>query len=156
MWVKSLLFSFPSSEHKYTTSVFGVLKLFWYLDLYFVISPLASCHQTHSLTGHTAITLPTDSSLKRRLSEGSQRFHNHGEGPYQGPLQVESYWCLPTPVPYDLCVGVPISHLLVIQLGSAWCLYSVFNVKALKGAFNQKKVLVGDFSVIVKSLGTFK
>ena len=28
MWVKSLLFSFPSSEHKYTTSVFGVLKLF--------------------------------------------------------------------------------------------------------------------------------
>ena len=28
MWVKSLLFSFPSSEHKNTTSVFGVLKLF--------------------------------------------------------------------------------------------------------------------------------
>ena len=28
MWVKSLLFIFPSSEHKNTTSVFGVLKLF--------------------------------------------------------------------------------------------------------------------------------
>ena len=30
-------------------------------------------------------------------------------------------------------------------------LNSVFNVKALAGAFNQEKVLVGAFSVIVKS-----
>ena len=36
------------------------------------------------------------------------------------------------------------------------CLNSVLNVKALVGAFNQEKALVGAFSVIVKSLGTFK
>ena len=32
----------------------------------------------------------------------------------------------------------------------AYCLNSVLNVKALVGAFNQKKALVGTFSVIVK------
>ena len=31
------------------------------------------------------------------------------------------------------------------------CLYSVFNVKVLVGAFNQEKALVGAFSVIVKT-----
>ena len=30
----------------------------------------------------------------------------------------------------------------------AWCLNSVVNVKALVGAFNQEKALVGAFSVI--------
>ena len=40
------------------------------------------------------------------------------------------------PVPYDLCIGV-----------SA---FSVLNVKALVGAFNQEKALVGAFSVIVQ------
>ena len=75
MWVKSLLFSFPSSEHKNTTSVFGVLKLFWYLDLYFVISPLASCHQTHSLTGRPAITPRTDTlvTLERDIHHNQER-----------------------------------------------------------------------------------
>ena len=34
------------------------------------------------------------------------------------------------------------------------CLSSVPNVKALEVAFNQEKVLVGAFSVIVKSSGT--
>ena len=34
----------------------------------------------------------------------------------------------------------------------AQCLNSVLNVKALVGAFNQEKVLVGAFSVIVKTL----
>ena len=34
-------------------------------------------------------------------------------------------------------------------------LNSVLNVKALVGAFNQEKALVGAFSVIVKSSGTF-
>ena len=32
-----------------------------------------------------------------------------------------------------------------------WCLNSVLNVKALVGAFNQEKALLGDLSVIVKS-----
>ena len=32
----------------------------------------------------------------------------------------------------------------------AWCLNSVLNVKALVGAFNQEKALVGAFSVIVQ------
>ena len=40
-----------------------------------------------------------------------------------------------TLVPYDLCVGVPIS---------------VLNVKVLVAAFNQEKALVGAFSVIVQ------
>ena len=35
------------------------------------------------------------------------------------------------------------------------CLNSVLNVKALAGAFNQEKALVGAFSVIVKFSGTF-
>ena len=37
----------------------------------------------------------------------------------------------------------------------AYCLNSVLNVKSLVGAFNQEKAVVGAFSVIVKSLGTF-
>ena len=43
-------------------------------------------------------------SLKRRLSEGTRRFHNHGEGPCYGLLLVESaYYANQTaqPVPYD-------------------------------------------------------
>ena len=32
----------------------------------------------------------------------------------------------------------------------AWCLNSVLNVKALVGAFNQEKALIGAFSVIVE------
>ena len=35
------------------------------------------------------------------------------------------------------------------------CLYKFLNVKALIGAFNQEKALVGAFSMIVKSLQTF-
>ena len=50
------------------------------------------------------------------------------------------------PVPYDLCVGVP-----WVNARLAECLNSVLNVKALVGAFNQEKALVGAFSVIVKS-----
>ena len=42
--------------------------------------------------------------------------------------------------PYDLCVGIPISRLL---LWVSVCL-------ALVGAFNQEKALVGAFSVIFK------
>ena len=34
----------------------------------------------------------------------------------------------------------------------AWCLNSVLNVKALVGAFNQEKALVGAFSVIVQAV----
>ena len=41
------------------------------------------------------------------------------------------------PVPYDARL--------------AWCLNSVLNVKALVGAFNHEKALVGAFSVIVKT-----
>ena len=52
------------------------------------------------------------------------------------------------PVPYDFCVGVPISRLLTV--GSTPVYHSVLNVKALVGVFNQEKALVGAFSVIVK------
>ena len=52
------------------------------------------------------------------------------------------------PVPYDYCVGVPISHLLTV--GSTPVQHSVLNVKALVGAYNQEKALVGAFSVIVQ------
>ena len=49
-------------------------------------------------------------------------------------------------VSYDNCVCNLISHL-------RQCLFnSVLNVKALVGAFNQEKALVGAFSVIVKTL----
>ena len=53
------------------------------------------------------------------------------------------------PVPYDFCIGVPISRLLT--MGSMPIKHSVLNVKALVGAFNQEKALVGAFSVIVKT-----
>ena len=43
------------------------------------------------------------------------------------------------PVPYDFCVGDPISRLLTV--GSTPVLRSVLNVKALIGAFNQEKAL---------------
>ena len=51
------------------------------------------------------------------------------------------------PVPYDFCVGVPISRLLTV--GSTLIKHSVLNVKALVGTFNQES-LVGAFSVIVQ------
>ena len=38
-----------------------------------------------------------------------------------------------------------------VNVRLAYCLNSVLNVKALVGAFNQKKALVGAFSVIVKT-----
>ena len=69
---------------------------------------------------------PVHHSLKRRLSEGSRRFHNHREGPY---------------LPWGQC---PFS---IVD--------SVLNVKVYVGAFNQEKALVGAFSVIVKSSRTF-
>ena len=53
---------------------------------------------------------------------------------------------------YDFCVGVPISRSL--SVGSTRVKHShncVLNVIALVGAFNQKKALVGAFSVIVKT-----
>ena len=50
------------------------------------------------------------------------------------------------PVPYQLCNA----HL-------AWCHNSdVLDVKALVCAFNPETALVGAFSVIVKSSGTFE
>ena len=42
-----------------------------------------------------------------------------------------------------------------VNVHSAKCLNSVLNVKALEGAFNQEKALVGAFSVIVKTDGSF-
>ena len=52
------------------------------------------------------------------------------------------------PVPYDFCVGVPISCLLTV--GSTPVQHSVLNVKAAVAAFNQEKALVGAFSVILQ------
>ena len=49
------------------------------------------------------------------------------------------------PIPYDRVVN---AHL-------AQCLNSVLNVKALVGAFNQEKALVGAFSVIVQPINRF-
>ena len=45
-----------------------------------------------SATEPRAVSSPQSShySLKRRLSECSRRFHNHGEGPYYGLLLVDS------------------------------------------------------------------
>ena len=54
------------------------------------------------------------------------------------------------PVPYDFCIGVPISRLLTVGVGSSPVQHSVLNVKAQVGAFNQEKALVGAFSVIVQ------
>ena len=62
---------------------------------------------------------------------------------------------------YDFCVGNPISHLLtvgstpvkhsvLIVNACVLIVNSVLNVKALVGTFNQEKVLVGAFSVLVK------
>ena len=55
---------------------------------------------------------------------------------------------LPVPVPYDNCVADPISCLLTV--GSMPVKHSALNVKALAGAFNQEKALVGVFSAIVQ------
>ena len=41
-------------------------------------------------------------------------------------------------------------HILWIDICLAQCLNGVLNVKALVGAFNQEKALVGAFSVIVQ------
>ena len=46
-------------------------------------------------------------------------------------------------------------HFHWVNAPLALCLYSVLNVKAEVAAFNQEKALVGAFSVIVKSSGTF-
>ena len=43
---------------------------------------------------------------------------------------------------YSQCLGICLAQ----------CLNSVLNVKALVGAFNQEKALVGAFSVIVKPI----
>ena len=49
-------------------------------------SPLAAIYSTSTMEHHhfnmTVALLQQDYSLKRRLSECSRRFHNHGEGPY--------------------------------------------------------------------------
>ena len=41
------------------------------------------------------------------------------------------------------------------MVGSTPFYHSVLNVKALEGTFNQEKALVGAFSVIVKTDGSF-
>ena len=46
-------------------------------------------------------------------------------------------------------------YLLLVNTHLAWCLNSVLNVKALVGIFIQEKALVGAFSVIVKTNGSF-
>ena len=56
---------------------------------------------------------------------------------------------LTKPVPYDLCVGDPISCWETV--GSTPIYHSVLNVKTVVAAFNQEKALVGAFSVIVKT-----
>ena len=57
-------------------------------------------------------------------------------------------------VPYDPCVGVPISHLFTVGSMPVYhsVLNSVLNVKALIGAFNQETALVGAFSGIVETV----
>ena len=45
-------------------------------------------------------------------------------------------------------------YLPWVNARSAKCFHSVFNVKALVGAFNQEKALVGAFSVTVKTVKT--
>ena len=57
------------------------------------------------------------------------------------------------PVPYDFCVGIPISCLLTV--GSTPVQHSVLNMEAVVAAFNQEKALVGAFSMIVKTDGSF-
>ena len=57
------------------------------------------------------------------------------------------------PVPYDFCVGDPISSLLT--WGSTPVQHSILNVKALDSTFNQERALVDAFSVIVKTHGLF-
>ena len=39
-------------------------------------------HRGHRLRGGAALSDALDQSLKRRISKGFQRFHNHGEAPY--------------------------------------------------------------------------
>ena len=55
------------------------------------------------------------------------------------------------PVPYDFLCQRPnfTSTYRGVNARLAWYLNSVLNVKVLVGAFNQEKVLVGPFSVIL-------
>ena len=39
------------------------------------------------------------------------------------------------PIPYDLCIRVPIYYFLRVTICLAYCLHSVLNVKALVGAY---------------------
>ena len=57
------------------------------------------------------------------------------------------------PVPYDLCIGVPISCLCTFHWLTPTCNNQMW--KSYIGAFNQEKALVGGFSVIVKSSRMF-
>ena len=60
------------------------------------------------------------------------------------------------PVPCDLCVRHP--NFISTYRGLTPVYYSLnsfFNVKTLVGTFNQEKALVGAFSVIVKTDGSF-
>ena len=72
--------------------------------------------------------------------------HNY----HKGRAAIRNYMPINLPVPYDFCIGVPISHLLTV--GSTPVQHSVLNVNALVGDFYREKVLlIGAFSVIVKT-----
>ena len=54
------------------------------------------------------------------------------------------------PVPYDIYVGVRISHLFTmhgVNAHLAYCLNSVLNVKAVVAAFNLDKAVIADLRV---------
>ena len=52
------------------------------------------------------------------------------------------------PVHYDICVSIPISHLLTV---GGQRLFSIVFYSVLLGTFNQEKAQLGAFSVIVKT-----
>ena len=58
---------------------------------------------------------------------------------HKGQAAIRHYANQPA-VPYDLCVGNPISHLL--NVGSTPFEHSVLHAKAVVAAFNQEKALV--------------
>ena len=66
---------------------------------------------------------------------------------HKGQAAIRHYANQPA-VPYDFCVGNPISCLL--NIGSTPFEHSVLHVKAVVAAFNQEKALVGGFSVILQ------
>ena len=77
----SFFVGFPNNPNLDVSGHFGCKFFFWWLPL------SAKAVSIYRLTGSRELS----HNCERRLNKGSRRFHNHGEGPYQGPTRALCY-----------------------------------------------------------------